>query len=250
VETPRLLLASGLGNDQVGKNLQSHVISSAVGSSPVPVPTFSGPGQSVGTLDFAHAGGAPYGGGALFDLPSPYPLQLAQWADAFDGVPAYGREHKRWLRRSLGRIVGVMAMGQEVPLEASRVTLDRQAVDDRGMPAARLVHARHPETDRVRRFLDARCVEWLDAAGCAGIVDLMRPTAGDGHRRRSPGSEHSAGTVRMGTDPSRSAAGPDGLVHGCRNVHVADGSLLPTNGSVNPTLTLLANALRVADGLT
>lgn len=248
VETPRLILASGLGNDIVGKNLQGHIISSSVGFSPIPIPTFSGPGQSVGTLDFAHAGGAPFGGGALFDLPSPYPLQLAQWADAFSVLP-YGSAHKEWVRRALGSILGVMAMGQEVPTAAARVELDPDVVDSAGMPVARLVKAEHAETDRVRKFLDVKCGEWLEVAGCDSIVDLMAPSVGNERNRRSPGSEHSAGTVRMGDDPDLSAAGRDGLVHGSRNVYVSDGSLLPTNGSVNPTLTMLANALRVAEGI-
>jgi choline dehydrogenase-like flavoprotein len=51
----------------------------------------------------------------------------------------------------------------------------------------------------------------------------------------------------MGDDPAASATGSDGRLHGARRVYVADASLHPTNGSVNPTLTIVANCLRVAD---
>ncbi len=53
----------------------------------------------------------------------------------------------------------------------------------------------------------------------------------------------------MGDDPRRSACDPNGRVHGTDNVYVADASLHPTNGSVNPALTVMANAFRVADRL-
>lgn len=60
------------------------------------------------------------------------------------------------------------------------------------------------------------------------------------------GSEHSAGTVRMGSEPSNSACDPHGRLHETSNVFVADASLHPTNGGFNPGLTVMANAMRVA----
>jgi choline dehydrogenase-like flavoprotein len=62
-----------------------------------------------------------------------------------------------------------------------------------------------------------------------------------------PVNEHSAGTCRLAEDPAHSACDPSGRLHGVDNVWVADASLHPTNGSVNPGLTVLANAFRVAD---
>ena len=51
----------------------------------------------------------------------------------------------------------------------------------------------------------------------------------------------------MGDDQAQSACDPFGRVHGTENVYVADASLHPTNGSVNPALTVMANAYRVAE---
>ena len=82
----------------------------------------------------------------------------------------------------------------------------------------------------------------LDEAGIEGYRDF---TTG----RPAAAGEHSAGTCRMGEDPATSACDRDGLVHGARNVYVADASLLPTNGGVNPCVTTMANAWRVASGI-
>jgi choline dehydrogenase-like flavoprotein len=61
--------------------------------------------------------------------------------------------------------------------------------------------------------------------------------------------EHSAGTCRMGENPATSACDRYGRLHGAENVYVADASLLPTNGSVNPGVTTMANAWRIAEAL-
>ncbi|MCM0616848.1 GMC oxidoreductase [Paenarthrobacter sp. TYUT067] len=248
VETPRLLLASNLGNEHVGRHLQGHVVTLQAGISPAPVPTFRGPGHSVATFDFVHDRKT-IGGGVLFDAFAPYPLQLAEWADHFE-APAWGAGHKNWLRGSVGHILGTMSMGQEVPHPGSRVELDPVLRDRRGVPAARIYRTTHPETLRNRDYLNSRSRDWLDSAGCSEIVDIFKELPGQVPAQRSPAGEHSAGTVRMGTDPSSSAADPEGRVWGTANVYVSDGSLHPTNGSVNPTLTLIANAYRIAAILT
>jgi choline dehydrogenase-like flavoprotein len=53
----------------------------------------------------------------------------------------------------------------------------------------------------------------------------------------------------MGTDPRHSVVGPDGRVHGVPNVFVAGGSVFPTGGCANPTFTIVALAIRLADTL-
>jgi len=57
---------------------------------------------------------------------------------------------------------------------------------------------------------------------------------------------HQLGTVRMAADPTLGAADPHGRVHGETALYVADGSLFPTSGHANPTLMIMALALRVA----
>jgi choline dehydrogenase-like flavoprotein len=58
---------------------------------------------------------------------------------------------------------------------------------------------------------------------------------------------HQAGTVRFGTDPRTSALDINCKAHDVDNLYVIDGSFMPSIGAVNPTLTIIANALRVAD---
>ena len=61
------------------------------------------------------------------------------------------------------------------------------------------------------------------------------------------GTAHQAGTARFGADPATSVLDLDCKAHELDNLYVADASFFPSIGAVNPTLTIVANALRVAD---
>jgi len=61
------------------------------------------------------------------------------------------------------------------------------------------------------------------------------------------GTAHQAGTCRFGTDPKTSVLDLDCKAHELDNLYVTDASFFPSIGAVNPTLTIIANALRVAD---
>ncbi|MGH8214732.1 MAG: GMC oxidoreductase, partial [Rhodanobacteraceae bacterium] len=61
------------------------------------------------------------------------------------------------------------------------------------------------------------------------------------------GTAHQAGTARFGTDPATSVLDLDCRAHEIDNLYLADASFFPSIGAVNPTLTIVANALRVAD---
>ena len=63
------------------------------------------------------------------------------------------------------------------------------------------------------------------------------------------GTAHQAGTLRFGTDPRTSVLDTDCKAHEIDNLYVTDASFFPSIGAVNPTLTIIANALRVADHL-
>lgn len=58
---------------------------------------------------------------------------------------------------------------------------------------------------------------------------------------------HVCGTCRMGSDPENSVVDKNNKVHGTQNLYVTDSSFFPTSGDMNPSLTIAANALRVAD---
>jgi choline dehydrogenase-like flavoprotein len=61
------------------------------------------------------------------------------------------------------------------------------------------------------------------------------------------GTAHQAGTLRFGTDPTRSVLDLNCKAHSLDNLYVTDASFFPSIGAVNPTLTIIANALRVGD---
>ena len=61
---------------------------------------------------------------------------------------------------------------------------------------------------------------------------------------------HQAGTVRFGTDPAASALDVNCKAHDVDNLYVVDTSFFPSIGAVNPSLTAIANALRVGDHIT
>jgi choline dehydrogenase-like flavoprotein len=60
---------------------------------------------------------------------------------------------------------------------------------------------------------------------------------------------HAAGTVRFGDDPRKAPLDPSCRFRGLSNLFVVDASALPTSGTVNPSLTIAANALRVGTRL-
>lgn len=60
---------------------------------------------------------------------------------------------------------------------------------------------------------------------------------------------HPCGTLRFGTDPATSVLDASCRAHGLENLYVADSSFMPTSNGVNPSLTIAANALRVAERL-
>ena len=61
------------------------------------------------------------------------------------------------------------------------------------------------------------------------------------------GTAHACGTLVTGDDPHRSVVDPSGRVHGMEGLYVADGSVLPRSSKVNPSLTIYAWGLRLAD---
>lgn len=141
---------------------------------------------------------------------------------------------------------GAVATAGQRPLRDSRILLD-DTLDARGVPRAR--------------------VDWrIDAADFQGVLDsldlLGRHVAGQGLgrlRRRefhvpAPGEAlatgmHHIGTTRMARDEREGVVDRDGRVFGTQDLYVAGSSVFPTSGYANPTLTLVALALRLAEHL-
>jgi len=112
---------------------------------------------------------------------------------------------------------------------------------DLGVPDVVMDYQPHPRDLARLEHLLQRGEAILRKAGCD--IVLREPS---GYRL---GSCHLHGTCRSGRDPRTSVTDPDGRLHHLENVYVADGSVLPFPGAVNPVLTIEALALRTAHRL-
>ena len=131
-------------------------------------------------------------------------------------------------------------IGDDLPEAHNRVVLDPALTDADGIPAPKVIYTL---SDNSRRLLDhgiARAIEVFRAAGAIDVV--VSPLL------RSAGW-HLMGTARMGADPRRSIVDADGRCHEVPNLYIIDGSVMTTGGAVNPTSTIQAVALRIADRL-
>lgn len=251
VESSRLLLNSacahspgGLGNahDQVGRHLQGHVYTGALGRFAEVVQDCRGPGPGVATRAFSHDLAGVIGGGMLAN--DFVKMPVAFWALSLPpDAPRWGAEGKAAMR-TYTRTIHVTGPVQEVPSPHARVRVSRRVHDRFGMPVAMFSGRLHPETLRTTQALRERAAQWLAAAGAERV--WLQPLPSTAHLS---GGQHQAGTARMGDDPCGSVTDPHGRVHGYANLWVADGSVHVTNGGVNPVLTIFALAYRMAETL-
>jgi len=143
--------------------------------------------------------------------------------------------------------VPVKHIQEQVPNRASRVVLASDC-DQLG--------ARHAALDWRVSAIDKR-----SAARSHGVLDRALRAAGVGRVVASRlddgpdwpaglrGARHHMGTTRIHPDPKRGVVDTDCRVHGVANLYVAGSSVFPTSGTANPTLTIVALALRLADHL-
>ncbi|MFI5708854.1 GMC oxidoreductase [Kribbella sp. NPDC051620] len=253
-ETPRLLLNSahplepqGIGNnhDQVGRYLQAHVYAGAIGLFEDEVSDLLGPGVSIATCDFRHGNEGIIGGGMLANEFVPTPAATYDYLTSAGLIPRTGIESKQAMRHEARRMMRVVGPIQQVTSPNSRVQLDPAITDRFGLPVARISGSIHPEDLRAQAFMSAKAREWLLEAGATrtAVSAPANPT-------QASVGQHQAGSCRMGTDPTHSVTDPNGRLWTHHNVYVADASLHPTNGGVNPVLTILANSLRITTRLT
>ncbi len=133
------------------------------------------------------------------------------------------------LREIAGHSVDWWVQGEDLPLAENRISLG----PDGGIQLA------YTETNRAaqEKLMDA-----LEAA--------LRPLGFDRFLRVPMPLgvvNHQCGTCRMGEDPATSVVDVTGKAHDLDNLYIADASVFPSSGATNPTLTIAANALRVAE---
>jgi len=247
VESARLLLNSrsllfpnGIGNryDWVGRNLQGHAYTGAMGLFNFEVFDDLGPGASIAICDYNHGNPGLVGGALLCNEFIRLPIHFAGMSPP--GLPRWGNEHKDYMRKYYRRSSVVMGPVQELPVFEARVQVDPTMRDFWGIPVARLSGHRHPSDIVTAKYIADKAERWLKEAGAIRTWP------------RLPGSElsggqHQAGTCRMGNDPQTSVVDRNCRVHDVENLFIADGSVHVTNGGFNPVLTIMANAYRVGE---
>jgi choline dehydrogenase-like flavoprotein len=241
IETPRLLLNStsarfpdGLCNDfdQVGRYLMVQGAPQTAGRFDAEIRMYKAPPPEVSTEDFYETDPAkPYRRGFSVQTVSPLPITWAEhvaaqghWGPA---LREYMSDYVHW--STLG------ALCEFLPRPDNRVTL-AQETDRNGMPVARFSYS---QCDNDRRLMAAAQRVMEDVLRAAGATEVMTVKR----------FAHLVGGARMAADAHHGVVDRDCRTFAVPNLYVTDGSVLPTQGSANPALTIMALAARAADRL-
>lgn len=250
VGTPRILLNSvsrrfpyGLANSSglVGKNLMFHPCGYVVGTFEDEQDGHRGSQNWLCSQEF-------YETDAGRDFVRGYTLEAARGAGpvitALGGMMSgripFGEAHHQAFRRSFNRTTGLIVLCEDLPEEGNTVTLDPELKDANGIPAPKIDYRMSENSLRMLEHGRVRATEAMRAAGAHDVQHTI-PLAGGGW--------HLMGTARMGRDPERSVVNEWGRSHDVRNLFVIDGSIFVTSGAVNPTPTIQALALYIADAM-
>lgn len=257
IENARLLLASEVGDahDWVGRCFQGHVTISTADNDPrgdAEVAFTTGADLSlydngardrphaVFALDLARQRELEAGNCTLTLGLRPKPGAAAGTPGAAAAQLAAGLDGDGETRR-----LDYFLMSEQAPHPDSRITLSDQT-DALGQRRARLDwRYTQADWDSLAASTDGLAAQF----GAQGLGRMCWPVAtGELVSLMSP-SRHHVGTTRMDSDPSMGVVDTDCRVHGVENLYVAGSSVFPTSGLVNPTLTLTALAIRLADHL-
>jgi choline dehydrogenase-like flavoprotein len=249
IGTPRLLLNStsarfprGLANSSglVGKNLMLHCMTLTQGVFDKPLNGWQGPiGCALWSKEFYETDASRgYARGYTFEIVRGMgPVATATGALA-RGVLPWGAGHHAAFRQLFDRTATIVGVGEDLAEECNSVTLDSAHPDSDGMPGVRVNYRLGENSKRMLAHAGARATDVLKAAGATFVAPTLTSGVSSGHIM---------GTARMGDDPERSVTNAWGRCHDVKNLFIADSSLFVTSGGVNPTSTLQALALYVAD---
>lgn len=180
-----------------------------------------------------------------------YVARMAALAATGRQASAYGLGHGGWsqLKRPSERFVRLELWHsiEQTPQADNRVTLGHR-LDALGCPELEVHWQWHPEDIDQTLRAQALFARGLERAGL-GRVERVLQSDGSPHLEQPAGSHHLMGTTRMHADPRQGVVDAQCRVHGIDNLYVAGSSTFPAGGYANPTLTLVALALRLADHL-
>ena len=241
LESPRLLLNSastmfpdGLANSsgQVGRNYMRHMTASVYGVFDKPVRMWRGTTMAGIVRDEAATDTKRgfVGGYELETLSLGLPFIVA-----FLNPGAWGRDFTSAID-SYENMAGMWIVGEDMPQETNRVTLDPVAKDKFGMPVASVHFDDHANDVAMRDHAWSRGKAIYEAAGATDVF----PTP-------PYPSTHNLGTNRMSERARDGVVNAHGQTHDIKNLFISDGSQFTTGGAENPTLTIVSLAIRQAD---
>ncbi|MGC9418113.1 MAG: GMC family oxidoreductase [Rhodovulum sp.] len=240
-ESPRLLLNSasamfpdGLANSsgQVGRNYMRHMTGSVYATFDKPVRMWRGTTMAGIIQDEArHDPSRGFVGGyELETLALGIPFMAA-----FLDPGAWGREFTSALD-AYENMAGMWIVGEDMPQETNRVTLNHDVKDQHGLPVANVHFSDHPNDIAMRNHAYKQGTAVYEAVGATRTF----PTP-------PYPSTHNLGTNRMSENPRDGVVNRWGRAHDVPNLFVSDGSQFTTGAAENPTLTIVALAIRQAD---
>ncbi len=251
VGTPRLLLNSasaqfpdGLANRSglVGRNLMFHPYGMVTGVFDEPLEGYKGPtGCCIMSQEFYETDRSRgFVRGYSFEmLRGMGPVSTALLGMSTGQVP-WGPEHHAGYAELFDRTAGMVIICEDLPDPDNRVTIDPELTDGNGIPSPKISYRLSENSLKMLEHSVARGREVLEAAGatrCSSEAPL------------APAGWHLMGTARMGRDPERSVTNEWGRSHDVRNLFIVDGSIFVTAAAVNPTNTIQALSLYIADAI-
>lgn len=241
IESPRILLNSassmfpdGLANSsgQVGRNYMRHMTGSVYAVFDQPVRMWRGTTMAGIIQDEArHDPSRGFVGGYELETLS---LGLPFMA-AFLDPGGWGREFAAALD-GYENMAGMWIVGEDMPQETNRITLNHAVKDQFGMPVANVHFDDHPNDVAMRAHAYKQGMAVYDAVGATRAF----PTP-------PYPSTHNLGTNRMSQNPQDGVVNKHGQSHDIANLFISDGSQFTTGAAENPTLTIVALAIRQAD---
>ncbi|WP_434318660.1 GMC family oxidoreductase [Leifsonia sp. P73] len=241
IETPRLLLNSasarfpdGLCNDfdLVGRYLMVQGAPQTAGRFEQEIRMWKAPPPEVSTEEFYETDPAkPYKRGYSIQTVSPLPIT---WAEHVMAQGHWGAD----LRRYMSDYVHWACLGalcEFLPRAENRVTLADEK-DRYGLPVAHFAYSQGDNDRALAKAAQATMEHILEAAGAQETMTVQRYA-------------HLVGGARMGADETLGVVDADCRTFAVPNLLITDGSVLPTQGSANPALTIMAVAARAADRL-
>ena len=144
-------------------------------------------------------------------------------------------------------LFGLTMQAEDAPQSTNVVDLDPVYRDVYGLPVPRITYGSHAFEQRSRKFYIPLLKEIVLRAGAPADKVFVTPCLP--FLVGPPSTRHVMGTLRMGPDAASSVTNSQGRFHDVDNLYATDGSVFPTSSGYNPTLTIIAVALKIAHGI-